>query len=275
MINDVSVCINNIKTHPNTVIAACKFAEFHKAKLTAIYIKLDSVEIARWSSSSLIDDQNKMLTDQQIKEEKAFALCKSLTNSFTCEKIWRTLNQSGNPIKQMLCTDIIFVDQPTNDPLTYYDDNSFISHLVLQTKRPIIMIPTGWDKDKFGTKILLGWNKSAEAMRAACDAVPIMQMGKSIEILDIVKNTLLHAEPEASPDINEYLLRKGVKSNLIVKGVRRNDDESEILVNYATDNNFDMIIVGGYGHSRLREIVMGGMTKYLIKNAPVPVLFSH
>lgn len=275
MINDVLVCVNNIEKRSSAVLAACKFALQHGAKLTAVYIKLDTVEIVRWSGTSPIDLADQVLANEDQREANAKAKFESLTKKIACKKVWSTVNQSENPIMQLVCTDIIFNEQPVGSDLSYFGDESFINHLILQTKRPVIMIPDNWQSDLLGSKALLGWNKSPEAMRAISDAIPILEKAESVEILHIVHNSLFHGEPDSSADIETYLLNKGIKTSLTVEGAGKHDDTESLLLNWAIGHDINLIVIGGYGHSRLRELVMGGMTKHLIKNSTLPVLLSH
>ncbi|NNC99842.1 MAG: universal stress protein [Gammaproteobacteria bacterium] len=275
MITNVSICVNNLAKSNYAALAACRFAERHNASISAVYIKLDTVEIVRWSGSSPIDLADQILVNESKLEEDAKDLFESLSQPFSCEKVWKTVNQSEDPVTQLLCTDLIFADQPTGEDLSYFGDKSFLNHLILQTKRPVVMIPDGWDQAEMGTSVLLGWNKSAEAMRAVADALPILQSASETRILQIASSSMFHAEPTEAPDIEAYLLGKGVESDLTVEGVSKHESEEATLLKWAADNNINLIVIGGYGHSRWREVVMGGMTSHLIAHSTIPVLLSH
>ncbi|NND83443.1 MAG: universal stress protein [Gammaproteobacteria bacterium] len=275
MINQVTVCVNALDKRCNALQAAAKFAEQHKATLTATYTKLDTVEIVRWAGSSPMELADQLLVDQDTREQRNKDIFESVLAKYECKSRWRTIFQSENPIRQLLCTDIIFVDQPNQELATYLSDESLVHHLILQSKRPIVMIPTGWDADAIGGKVLVGWNSSAEAMRAVADALPVLGKCEHVLILDVLKDPVFSEEHNTSPELQAYLGSKGILNDVIIEHAPKHNEELDMLLNYATEHNVDLIVIGGYGHSRLREVVMGGMTSHMIKNSTIPVLFSH
>ena len=150
-----------------------------------------------------------------------------------------------------------------------------MNHLILQSKRPIVMVPTGWEGDNLGDTVMLGWNSSAESMRATADALPILGLSKKVIILDILKDKIFSEEQNTSPDVQAYLSSKGINNEVIVEHAPQHNEENSMLLDYTQEHGANLIVVGGYGHTRLRELIMGGMTKHLIKHSTVPVLFSH
>lgn len=275
MINQVSVCVNALDKRAHALHAAAKFAVHHKATLTAVYAKLDTVEIVRWAGSSPLDLTDELLVDQDRREEKAKSEFKKITKQYDCETRWKTVFQSQNPIRQMICTDVIFIDQPNSELATYLGDETFLNHLILQSKRPIVMIPANWEAGELGKTVLLGWNSSSEAMRAAADALPIMGHADKVIVLDILKDKMFSEEQNTTPDLEAYLTSKGINTEVIIEHAPHHHEEITMLRSYASEHNVDLIVIGGYGHTRLRELVMGGMTAHLIKNSTIPVLFSH
>lgn len=275
MIKEVTVCVNNIDKQAFAVVAACKFAEKYGAVLRASYIKLDTVEIVRWAGSSPMDLANKLLADQDDREQNAKALFESFTKKFHCDKEWVCINQSGNPLKQMLCTDLFFVDQPTGDDHSFVGEDAFISNLILETNRPVVMIPHGWQSDELGSRILIGWNASPQAMRAVHDAMPILQHAKQVSILDVMKDSTFSTPTNTASKLQQYLGDRDIEAQLFIEHAGRQNAEETILTDYAKDCLVNLLVVGGYGHSKLRESVLGGMTQHLIENSEIPVLFSH
>ena len=275
MFNDISVCVNDIQDRDYALIAACEFAERHNAKLTAFYVKLDAIDILRWQGTSPTELAKRLLVDQDAREENAKALFESLTSKYSCQKNWKTTSQSSNPFGQVLCTDIIFVEQPKPDELSNKNDQAFINQLILESKRPVLMIPYGWKHDLLANKVLLGWNASAEAMRAVSDALPIFKACEELCILDIVVEKLFTDEQHHTYALEDYLTAKDINFKTIVEHASSNRTAPRQLTDYAKLENSDLIVAGGYGHSRLRETVLGGMTDHLINQSIIPVFFSH
>lgn len=140
--------------------------------------------------------------------------------------------------------------------------------------RPVLLIPPTW-RGAIGRNILVGWNAKREAARALADAMPF------IEAADQVKVVTVDAKPSPGghgehpgADITAHLTRKGVNATLRnLDGLGR--DEGEALLAEARACSCDLLVIGGYGKTRLREFVFGGVTRTIVHTATVPVLFSH
>ena len=156
-------------------------------------------------------------------------------------------------------------DVPIGPALNLADD------LILTSAKPILSVPWQGDFSNIGSNVLIAWNSSAQASRAVHDAMPILQQADSVRVLTVGPEETGHI-PGA--EITAHLTRHGVKADAehVVKG---SDATGEIILNYAGNTNADMIVCGGWGHSRLLETVMGGVTRHLLRNMTVPVLMSH
>jgi hypothetical protein len=275
MYNEICVCVNDIHLHPEAIVAACKFADRFNGRVTAVYIRPDVAEIIRWQGASPIDLATQMLADVDKQEQKAKDEFAALSKAYEIVKTWRTIPSSEEPHRHMLCCDLIFAAQPNKTHQQYPNNQSFINRLILQTKRPVLMIPNGWDQDSFGLNVLLGWNSSAEAMRAASDALPLLELSSSVTVLDILISRLFTKESSSLYYIQDYLSNKKIKNQLLIDNCAHNSEIPKQLIRRCKSEDIDLVVVGGYGHSRVKEVIMGGMTDYLIKHADVPVFFSH
>lgn len=150
----------------------------------------------------------------------------------------------------------------------------FVEDLVLSAGRPVLAVPYAGHFASVGSRVLVAWNTSREAARAVTDALPILQRAKSVEVVAFEPQRAgadHGAEPGA--DIALYLARHGVK----VSAARQQagiDVGSQIL-SRAADTDADLIVMGAYGHSRGRELVLGGATRSLLEAMTVPVLMAH
>lgn len=275
MTYELTVCVNDIGDRAYATHSALSFATQKNAHLTAVYVKLDEVQIRRWAGYSPYALANQMLVDQDQREHDAKSLFESMAKSYDCKTTWKTVHQSDNPFKQMMCTDYIFAAQPIDDDFSHRPDDQFITDLLLLTKRPIILIPNGWKETHIGDNILIGWNDSTIAMRAVADAMPLLQSAKRVSLLKIMKQNRFTPKPLAYPDIKSYLDGKGVTNTLLVQADDKELGEHQELVKFANDDGCDLIVIGGYSHSRFREVFFGGVTKHLLTQSDVPVLVSH
>ena len=122
-------------------------------------------------------------------------------------------------------------------------------------------------------RIIVAWDGSGRAARAAADALPFLRAAEAVEVVAVTGEKDLPASVTGA-DIAPHLTRHGV--NVTVQSLPAlNCDVAETLRNHATLTRSDMIVMGGYVHSRLREMVFGGVTQSLLKQSPVPLLLSY
>jgi nucleotide-binding universal stress UspA family protein len=125
------------------------------------------------------------------------------------------------------------------------------------------------------TRVLVGWNASREAARAVNDALPMLAGATTTCILAANPERGIggHGE-EPGADIALHLARHGL-SVTVEHRVAPDVPDADLLLNHASDMSADLLVVGAYGHSRLREFVLGGVTRTLLRQMTVPVLMSH
>ena len=145
--------------------------------------------------------------------------------------------------------------------------------LALAVGRPVLIVPRYGTFGSVGDHVLVAWNGSREATRAVNDALPLLLRARRV--------TMLSVDPEGrtsrripGADISLHLARHGVKveaSDMVGADIAVGD----VILSYAADRGVDLIVAGAYGHSRMREMVLGGVTRHLLQHMTVPVLMSH
>lgn len=157
----------------------------------------------------------------------------------------------------------------------------FNENLILGSGRPVLVVPyTGQVPHRF-ERILIAWNGSRESARAVGDAMPLLERCAHVTAAIIVPTT---GEPRLdAPNgkaLVDYLSRHGVTAECEVIPVSHEvgvdkAGAGELLLTRAADVAADLIVMGCYGHARLRELVMGGVTRTLLRSMTVPTLLSH
>ena len=117
------------------------------------------------------------------------------------------------------------------------------------------------------------WDGSRNAARAIADALPLLARAKAVEVV-IVTGKPGESDEIAGADIAHHLARHGLKVE-VERLVARDIDITSTLLSRAADLGADLIVMGGYGHSRWREFVLGGATRGILASMTVPVLMSH
>jgi nucleotide-binding universal stress UspA family protein len=144
---------------------------------------------------------------------------------------------------------------------------------LFESGRPMIMVPY-IQKAPFKTdNVIICWDGSRTAARAVADAIPILGKSSRIEIVSVTSERGKQDEIEGA-DIGQHLARHGLKVD-VHRISRGNIDVADALLSHAADSTADLMVMGGYGHSRLREFVLGGVTRSIFQSMTLPVLLSH
>lgn len=148
--------------------------------------------------------------------------------------------------------------------------------VILETGRPILLLPESAEAKLDGARITIAWANRREAARAAFDALPLLKKAREIRILTIDETRRRSGAPADVPpaDIAAALSRHGLNVDIASCTPDGSSSGEQILSQIATDGT-DVLVMGGYGHSRLRELVLGGVTRDILDKAEIPVLMSH
>jgi len=146
--------------------------------------------------------------------------------------------------------------------------------LALASGRPVLIIPYVGRYEPIGNRVLVSWNRTREATRAVNDALPLLQKAEHVTVLSINPE---QGDPQPNPpgaDLALHLARHGVtveNSYTVAKDIA----VGSAILSRAADLGADLIVMGCYGHSRLRELVLGGASREILGHMTVPVLMSH
>ena len=164
--------------------------------------------------------------------------------------------------------DLTIVQQPAPEgPVTDY----MIEAALFGSGRPILLVPyVHTTPAQLGT-VLIAWDESATAARAIGDALPLLGMADRVELVTVAEPRLGSDGPRAR--MMQHLSRHGIDVKFV--SLASVGAVAEMLLSHAADNAADLIVMGGYGHSRLREFVLGGTTRSMLTSVMIPTLMSH
>ncbi|NMJ40817.1 universal stress protein [Roseomonas sp. JC162] len=150
-----------------------------------------------------------------------------------------------------------------------------LSATLFDSGRPVLVVPYTGDFTTIGTRVLVGWNASAQATRAVNDAIPVIAPNAKVVVSSVNPRRGIdgHGE-EPGADIARHLARHGLKVE-VEHSVAPEVGAGDLLLNRASEISADLIVMGAYGHSRLRETILGGVTRTLMKQMTAPVLMAH
>jgi nucleotide-binding universal stress UspA family protein len=167
--------------------------------------------------------------------------------------------------------DLAIVGQPQPDISSI--EQIIGENTLFESGRPVIIVPYIQKAPFKNANVMICWDGSRPAARAVADALPIIGKGGRVEIV-IVANERGKQDEIEGADIGQHLARHGLKVDVhrISGG---NIDVGDALLSHAADSGADFMVMGGFGHSRLREFVLGGVTRSIFESMTVPVLLSH
>jgi len=144
---------------------------------------------------------------------------------------------------------------------------------LFESGRPVIVVPYIQKAPLKLDRVMVCWDGSRPAARAIADAMPLLERAGQIEVV-IVANERGKQDEIPGADMGQHLARHGLKVD-VKRIVGSGIDVADALLSHAADASADFIVMGGYGHSRLREFVLGGVTHAILRSMTAPVLMSH
>jgi len=188
---------------------------------------------------------------------------------------WRA--PAGPPLEAAIahgrCTDLFVLGQ--HDPSATGFGEALISNVLLSSGRPTLVVPRIGAPATIGQRVLVAWDAGREAARAIGDALPLLSRAQRVDVLAIDHDR----EPEVDDRLADARLHAWLRRHGIAADVARQEAGDtgigEWLLSRAADLGSDLIVMGGYGHARVRELVLGGATRTILRSLTVPVFMTH
>jgi nucleotide-binding universal stress UspA family protein len=171
--------------------------------------------------------------------------------------------------------DLIILPNATSDPTIEPEDHAIAEKLLLEIGRPALLVPSGWRGNEIGDNVTIAFDGTPPAARAVTGGLPLIQSASRVEVVQIdTRSDEGTSGPSAGMRLCDTLKRQGV----LVSAVDLDSGDAsvaETIRRHLRAQDADCLIMGAYGHSRLREIMLGGATRDMLAVMPVPVLMAH
>lgn len=185
-----------------------------------------------------------------------------------CDTVVEQLDDAPALLRHADLCDLLVLTRPQ-------EGLSLVEQAVLQSPRPVLLLPQAAPMDDLGRSIVVAWSASREAARALADALPVLQHAQRVH--------LIHCEtPDAADprtvcahldEVRDWLALHKVEAQVLVENAAAK--AGDVLLARAADLDADLIVCGAYGRARWREQVLGGVTQTLLHTSPLPLLISH
>lgn len=146
--------------------------------------------------------------------------------------------------------------------------------IVLGSGRPVLITPYIGAPSEVGSRIVVAWDGGREAARAVADAMPLLRQAGAVWVISIDGTADTLGDDSAAEDLCSFLADHGVAARPETLGADE-AEPSDVVLSRIVDLGADLLVMGCYGHTRLRETVLGGMTRDILRHMTVPVLMSH
>jgi nucleotide-binding universal stress UspA family protein len=185
---------------------------------------------------------------------------------------WSTEDWSAeDAVVNSLHSDLVVVGHPEPNGLPRH---MLPEGMLLASGVPLLVVPNAWEGETIGSRILVGWNATREARRAISDSLNFLVAAESVTVLVIDPADRHQHGAEPGADIAIQLARHG--AHVDVEQVSSSGTPvAQVILRYALKSASDLLVIGAYSHARLREILLGGVTRTLLAQMPVPVLISR
>jgi nucleotide-binding universal stress UspA family protein len=186
---------------------------------------------------------------------------------------WRGIpdNATNLVVREARAADLVIIGRGQGPENRYYALDPGIT--IVRAGRPVLVVPEGIDSLK-ARRIVVAWKDTREARRAVCDAIPLLKGAEEVMIVEICEHGTEAQSQQHINDLKDYLLQHEV---VVAEEAYLHTEQpvANELLRFAKDEKADLIVAGGYGHSRLGEWMFGGVTRGLLRNSPISSLFSH
>jgi len=271
-LSDLLVYIDNTDASANRIRAAQMVAAQFDAHIAGLFV----IRPVYFPIYAEVPIPTNVVAEAEAHQKEMARLAKTefenLTSAWESKVSWHVEEgvTASAIIKHARLYDLAVVGQPNPDDIS--DDNEGIADRVaLESGGPVLVIPHIGAKETIGDRILVAWNGKREAVRAVRDALPFLEKASAVDIVSV--NTPENVDFPGA-DIAEHLARHGVTVET-EKAHTNGIDVGDLLLSMAADYGADTIVMGAYGHSRYREMILGGATRQVLKSMTIPVLMAH
>ncbi len=274
----ILVCLNEVDRAAVLLQVAGDIAQSHEAHLIGLFV-IPGLRIYPGNGMGMTPDlfeaHREMFT---ARSEAAKALFDALMRETDLLGEWR-LVESGSPlvadtaIEHARQSDLVVTSQSSPESGAGVESD-FAGRIAMDSGRPVLLVPYYGRFDHCGRRALIGWNGTREAARAAFDAVPILKHADEVYVSRIDAEDSEEDGLYPGAELARALARHGIKTT-VERLARSEINAGEALLSHASDVGADLIVMGAYGHGRLREFILGGATRTILQAMTVPILMSH
>lgn len=275
-LKSILVCIDDSQACKARIQTGLQLAKQREATLIGLYV-INAPVFPVFAAAYPDNEISGPLIEAQIKSAgdraaRAQAIFESLTQDTGVNVEW--MCEEGDFIHHLSLkaryVDLILIGQADPEDVTVFDSNQ-LERAVLEPGRPVLVTPKE-AVPSIGRHVMLAWNGKREAMRAASDALGFFEQAERVTVC--IANPPDSEEDTAASDIERYFKYHEIDISLETLA-EKHKESSPILLDYADTHDVDLIVMGAYGHSRFREMMLGSMTRHMLSHSHTSIFLTH
>ena len=245
---------------------------FHARPGVSVNVGLRGEALRQW-----LDAKRKSIDEQQADTKAIFErYASSPGQSWEWRQIDADFMPSGDMALDLArCADLVLISRLAKGS-SITDPDMTLEQLMFDSGRPVLVVPDDYSGQHTGQRIVIAWNGTLEATRAAFDSLPLLLNVPSDNVRLVCPPVPEKGPPQLpqGADLAEALARHGIEPEVWALPGRHSDAGPEILAQ-CEEFDADLLVMGAYGHSRLREYVFGGATETILNDSRIPILISR
>lgn len=281
MIKDIVLPLTGTTGDANAVAAACELATAEGAHLALL--ELANLPVPVPGPWGMVPDASMASLYDELRAQSEQRAGK-----------WREKLKASGTMGEVRVVESLFVEPPrtaainaryadmsiiTGAPVGDRDSAAMIhpyfSELLMESGGPVLVVPPSSQPTFAPRHAVVAWRPTPEASRALHDALPLLCRAATVDVVVVDPRSGESGDGEQpGADIATHLARHGLRVN-VVELERGSRSVAQVLLSHARDTGADLLVAGGYGHSRFREWALGGATREMLEQSHLPVLFSH
>jgi nucleotide-binding universal stress UspA family protein len=271
---DILVYADSDKAGEKRLDLAANLASPHKSHVVALHVSTPPYMPAIAGAEIPIELITAQEEYQRQQAEAARQAVERVRQRSGVDFEWRLAagELAGTALLHSRYADLVVIGQASSEEDDPLETDILPESIIFGAGRPALIVPRYGNFLKCGERVLIAWKRTRESARAVHDALPLLTRAKSVLVMEI--NPDQGDKHIAGADIALHLARHGVKAD-VSSTVASEIDVGNAILSRASDVGADLLVMGAYGHSRLREFVFGGVTLEVLRHMTVPVLMSH
>ncbi len=275
MIKDVMVRLDGTRNDEACLTAVDQIAEYFDSHIVGLFLNVLPLMIPSEGDTAAAVESTQLIDEARAQGDKLEVKLRQrllrLQKPVEMRRFDTFSNAMGDIAAREARTADVFVELRPNG--SSREPESLVESVLFGSGRHLFLVPKGKTAPPAFDHVLVAWNGSREAARAVAEALPYLRKAETVSVVVVDDTDPVEDQTKIGKDLVEHLQHHGVAAT--VHRVRKDGHVGSTLIAECKRLKADLVVMGGYGHSRLREWLLGGATYEMLHNAPVPLLIAH